>query len=231
MSRNFLSPILFSAIVLIGGGCTSPAVSSTTTPVSTVTPVATPTEVPTATKDSSSTMTTPPVNNKAWVFPGILPAKEINNKQIRLTTSLGDIVFKLYDDTAPNTVSNFVNLASGGYYDGLIFHRVISGFMIQGGDPTGTGMSGPGYKFADELKDDRTYLRGTVAMANSGANTNGSQFFIMHKDYPLPHSYSIFGQVIEGLDVVDKIAATKTGAQDRPVTSMTMLKVTVEDVK
>ena len=199
-------------VVLLGAGCTDTPSSSTTA----------------STQDSSIQSS---VSNSTWSFPGTLPAEQINSKQIRLTTNKGDIVFKLYDDTAPNTVSNFVYLASMGYYDGLIFHRVINGFMIQGGDPTGTGSGGPGYKFADELNDDHTYVRGTVAMANAGPNTNGSQFFIMHKDTPLPHAYSIFGEVIEGMDVVDAIATTKTGAGDRPVTEVVMTKVTVEDAK
>lgn len=203
---------ILTTVMLLGAGCTSAPVSSTTV----------------GTQDSSTPASVSP---STWSFPGTLPVEQIHNKQIRLTTNKGDIVFKLYDDTAPNTVSNFVYLASGGYYDGLIFHRVINGFMIQGGDPTGTGSGGPGYKFADELKDDRTYVRGTVAMANAGPNTNGSQFFIMHKDTPLPHAYSIFGEVIEGLDIVDAIATTPTGAQDRPVTEVVMTKVTVEDQK
>lgn len=197
----------------MGAGCTTSAPSGTT-------PVA---------QESSSP--TPVVDKQTWTFPGALPAEQIQSKQIRLTTSKGDIVFKLYDDTAPKTVSNFVYLASGGYYDGLIFHRVIEDFMIQGGDPTGTGSGGPGYKFEDELTDNRTYTRGIVAMANAGKNTNGSQFFIMHKDVPLPHSYSIFGEVVEGMDVVDMIAATPTDGRDRPVTEITMTKVSVEDVK
>lgn len=204
--------------MILGGGCAN---SSTLTAVSDTTAPAT----------QESSPKTPVATSKTWAFPGVLPAEQIHGKQIRITTAKGDIVFKLFDDTAPNTVSNFISLASGGYYNGLIFHRVIEGFMIQGGDPTGTGSGGPGYKFPDELKDSRTYVRGTVAMANSGPNTNGSQFFIMHADYPLPHSYSIFGQVIEGMDVVDAIATTPTGAQDRPKEDQAMTTVSVEDVK
>ena len=106
--------------------------------------------------------------------------------------------------------------------------------MIQGGDPTGTGMGGPGYKFADELNANTPsykngYVRGVVAMANAGPNTNGSQFFIMHKDYPLPHNYTIFGKVISGMDVVDTIATTATGANDKPATDIVMKKVTVSN--
>lgn len=209
--RALFGVLLVSIVAIsIGAGCTTPELSRTT-PVS---------------NSSSST----PVES-SWTFPGTLPAERIHNKQIRLVTTKGEIVFSLFDDTAPNTVSNFVYLADGKYYDGVIFHRVIEGFMIQGGDPTGTGMGGPGYKFADELRDDRTYTRGTVAMANAGPNTNGSQFFIMHADYPLPHNYSIFGQVTSGMDVVDAIAAVATDRDDRPLEEVKMISVTVEDVK
>jgi cyclophilin family peptidyl-prolyl cis-trans isomerase len=151
---------------------------------------------------------------------------------ITIETNKGTIVFETYDADAPNTAKNFITLAEKGFYNNLIFHRVIPNFMIQGGDPTGTGMGGPGYKFADELNPNTEsakagYVRGTVAMANSGPDTNGSQFFIMHKDYPLPHSYTIFGKVISGQDVVDAIATSKTGAQDKPVENIVMKKVTV----
>jgi cyclophilin family peptidyl-prolyl cis-trans isomerase len=151
---------------------------------------------------------------------------------VTIKTNKGTIVFETYDADAPKTVDNFVTLAGKGFYNGTIFHRVINGFMIQGGDPTGTGMGGPGYKFADELNPSTEsykagYVRGTVAMANSGPNTNGSQFFIMHKDNGLPHLYTIFGKVISGMDVVDAIATTQTGANDRPVTPITMEQVTV----
>jgi cyclophilin family peptidyl-prolyl cis-trans isomerase len=150
---------------------------------------------------------------------------------VTIETSKGNIVIETYDADAPNTVKNFLSLIDKNFYNGLIFHRTIPGFMIQGGDPTGTGMGGPGYKFADEL-DPTTdsyktgYVRGTVAMANSGPNTNGSQFFIMHKDYALPHLYTIFGKVVSGMDVVDAIATAQTGAQDRPVNPIAMTKVT-----
>lgn len=210
MKRSLL--LLGATFVILGSGCTNAPIPRTTAA---------------ATQDSSSSST---VSSQTYAFPGVLPAEEIHNKQIRITTTKGDIVFKLYDDTAPNTVSNFVYLASKGFYNGVIFHRVIEGFMIQGGDPNGTGMGGPGYTFPDELNDDHTYTRGTVAMANAGANTNGSQFFIMHADYPLPHKYSIFGQVTEGMDVVDAIATTATDPRnDRPLEAITMTKVTVED--
>lgn len=134
----------------------------------------------------------------------------------KIQTNHGDITLELLPERSPQTVNNFVFLARDGFYDGVIFHRVIKDFMIQGGDPTGTGMGGPGYKFRDELEGEGKYSRGTVAMANSGPNTNGSQFFIVHKDVGLPHSYTIFGKVTEGLDVVDAIADSKTDGSDRP---------------
>jgi cyclophilin family peptidyl-prolyl cis-trans isomerase len=138
-------------------------------------------------------------------FPGILPADRIEGKQVTLVTTKGTIVFELFADEAPKTVSNFVALAQSGFYDGLTFHRVVPGFVIQGGDPVGNGTGGPGYKFEDETVT-RDYDAGIVAMANSGPNTNGSQFFIMLEENPLPKQYTIFGKVTQGLDVVRKIA-------------------------
>lgn len=132
------------------------------------------------------------------------------NKQYiaKVSTTVGDFTISFNKGQTPKTVENFVTLASKGFYDKTIFHRVIKGFMIQGGDPLGTGTGGPGYKFDDESFDGE-YLRGTVAMANSGPNTNGSQFFIMHADYPLPKNYVIFGHVISGMETVDKIATAQ----------------------
>ena len=155
---------------------------------------------------------------------------------VTLETSLGVIKFKTYDADAPKTVSNFITLASKNFYDNLIFHRVINKFMIQGGDPTGTGAGGPGYQFADELNPETEsykvgYVKGAVAMANAGPNTNGSQFFIMVDNVPLSHDYSIFGQVVEGQDVADAISMVKTSAGDRPVEEVKIKKVTVEEVK
>jgi peptidyl-prolyl cis-trans isomerase B (cyclophilin B) len=142
---------------------------------------------------------------KTWTFQGALPAEKISGKLARIKTEKGDIVFELYDATAPITVSNFVYLAEGGYYNGLTFHRREEGFVIQGGDPKGNGTGGPGYRFQDELDDPYQYDRGIVAMANAGPSTNGSQFFIMLESVPLPKNYTIFGRVISGMDVVDKI--------------------------
>jgi cyclophilin family peptidyl-prolyl cis-trans isomerase len=151
---------------------------------------------------------------------------------VTLETNKGTIVFETYDADAPKAVQNFITLVNKGYYNGIIFHRVIEGFMIQGGDPTGTGRGGPGYTFADELDPStasyqKGYVRGTVAMANAGPNTNGSQFFIMHKDTPLPNAYTIFGNVISGIEVVDAIAATEVDGSDRPLEKVVINKATI----
>ena len=159
------------------------------------------------------------------------------NRIARIETNMGTIRFELLEEDAPRTTENFRQLAERGYYDGVIFHRVIKGFMIQGGDPTGTGRGGEsaqGGRFPDEINRSSElyhgpYAAGTVAMANAGPNTNGSQFFIMHVDYPLPPSYTKFGRVIEGQDVADQIANTRTGAGDKPVSPVTMERVTIED--
>ena len=137
--------------------------------------------------------------------PGELPEAEIAGKNIRIETSKGTIEFKLYGEDAPKAVSNFITLTNKGFYDGLTFHRRDEGFVIQGGDPNGDGTGGPGYEFEDE-EVTKDYDKGTVAMANSGPDTNGSQFFIILEDNPtLPKQYTIFGKVIKGMDVVDKI--------------------------
>jgi cyclophilin family peptidyl-prolyl cis-trans isomerase len=174
----------------------------------------------TSTTDSGSNANTTITTNKNFMH------------TITIETTKGKIVFETYDADAPKTVDNFIKLAEKGFYSGLIFHRVIPGFMIQGGDPTGTGTGGPGYQFADELDPSTDsykggYVKGTVAMANSGPNTNGSQFFIMQKDTSLPHSYSIFGKVISGLEVVDAIANAPRSSSDKPLSDIKMTKVTV----
>ncbi len=184
---------------------------------------------------SGATSTVPIVETttpKASTTPTI-KNNPIKNHMITIETNYGKIVFEAYDKESPKAAENFVKLAEKGFYDGLIFHRVIKGFMIQGGDPTGTGSGGPGYQFADEIDPNAAlyktgYKKSIVAMANSGPNTNGSQFFIMTEDYPLPPKYTIFGKVTSGQDVVDKIANVKTGDMDKPLTSVTMTKVTVK---
>ena len=157
---------------------------------------------------------------------------DVNSKYTaELETSLGNIVIELFTETSPITVNNFVNLSNDGYYNDVIFHRVIKGFMIQGGDPSGTGHGDmgkyPGYDFEDELDNPMNYEKGIVAMANRGPNTNGSQFFIMHEDYPLPYQYTIFGKVLIGLDVVDAIGNVQTGENDKPNEDVVILNIKI----
>jgi cyclophilin family peptidyl-prolyl cis-trans isomerase len=134
-----------------------------------------------------------------------------------LHTNHGAIAIELFDEDAPKTVENFTKLARDGFYDGVVFHRVIPDFMIQGGDPTGTGAGGPGYTFEDEFND-RKVVRGALAMANAGPNTNGSQFFIVTTEAAswLDGKHTVFGRVTDGMDVVDTISALETDARDRP---------------
>ncbi|MBI2451068.1 MAG: peptidylprolyl isomerase [Parcubacteria group bacterium] len=161
---------------------------------------------------------------------------------IILKTNFGEIQFMTYDADAPRTVQNFIDLANKGFYNNLTFHRIIKGFMIQGGDPEcgllikdsgHCGAGGPGYKFEDEL-DPRTesykagYKKGVVAMANAGPNTNGSQFFIMLEDYPLPNNYTIFGKVTKGQEVVGAIGNVKTGLNDRPLEPVIIESIKIE---
>ena len=157
-----------------------------------------------------------------------------DEKVVVLETSMGNIEIELAESDAPKTTANFLKLAGDGFYDGVIFHRVIAGFMIQGGDPTGTGTGGPGYQFEDELNAQTEsyklgYVKGTVAMANAGPDTNGSQFFIMHQDYRLPHNYTIFGHVVSGQDVVDKIAIVATDDNDKPLIPVTIKKAYIKE--
>jgi cyclophilin family peptidyl-prolyl cis-trans isomerase len=146
-----------------------------------------------------------------------------------LTTSKGTIEIELFDDDAPKTVENFTTLAQKGFYDGLIFHRVIAGFMLQGGCPEGTGTGGPGYTFDDEHNSHRV-VRGALAMANAGPNTNGSQFFIVTaEECPwLDGKHTVFGEVTAGMDVVDAIDAVDTDGRDRPTTPIPIQSVTID---
>jgi cyclophilin family peptidyl-prolyl cis-trans isomerase len=157
---------------------------------------------------------------------GIDPEKRYS---ATISTSLGDLVVALDAAAAPQTVNNFVFLALHHYYDGVIFHRVINGFMCQGGDPTGTGRGGPGYRFADELPKPGRYEIGSVAMANAGPNTNGSQFFIVSGPHGvgLPPQYSLFGKVVKGLDVLETMQNVRTNAQDRPHDDVVINSVTI----
>jgi cyclophilin family peptidyl-prolyl cis-trans isomerase len=146
-----------------------------------------------------------------------------------IRTTEGPITFELFDEDAPKTVANFKKLAEDGFYDGVIFHRIIKDFMIQGGDPTGTGSGGPGYQFEDEFNDHKI-VRGALAMANAGPNTNGSQFFIVTIPAAewLDGKHTVFGRVTDGMDVVDKIEGTQTGPGDRPVNEIAMEGVDVQ---
>ena len=160
----------------------------------------------------------------------------MTNPVVTITMTNGDVMkAELYPEIAPNTVNNFISLVQKGFYDGLIFHRVISGFMIQGGDPQGTGMGGPGYSIKGEfamngVRNDLKHTRGVLPMARSMMpNSAGSQFFIMHANAPhLDGQYAAFGKVVEGLDVVDKIASVRTGWQDKPVEEQKIQSMTVE---
>jgi cyclophilin family peptidyl-prolyl cis-trans isomerase len=145
-------------------------------------------------------------------------------------TNHGPIAIELFDDEAPKTVDNFLKLSRDGYYDGLIFHRVIKDFMVQGGCPEGTGTGGPGYEFEDEINDHKI-VRGALAMANRGPDTNGSQFFIVTIDAApwLDGKHTVFGQVTEGMDSVDSIEGTETGAQDRPVEDAVIERVEIRE--
>ncbi len=161
-----------------------------------------------------------------------------NGPMALVQTNYGNFKIQLYQNDAPKTTANFLKLIMQKFYDGLTFHRVIKNFMIQGGDPECSkaggrcGTGGPGYKFEDELNPaapsyQAGYKKGVVAMANSGPNTNGSQFFVMTADVPLPHQYTIFGKVIEGQEVVDAIGVTPTDAHDRPTEPVVIQKVTL----
>ncbi len=183
----------------------------------------TPTECPAA--DGSSPRTT--------TFDGPPPMCIDPEKRYTATisTSLGDLVVALDPAAAPRTVNNFVVLARYHFYDGVIFHRIIKGFMCQGGDPTGTGTGGPGYRFADELPKPGRYEVGSVAMANAGPDTNGSQFFVVSgpSGTGLPPQYSLFGKVVKGLDVLSAMESVPTGARDKPQEDVVIRTVTVTE--
>ncbi len=151
----------------------------------------------------------------------------MTNTKVKLETNKGDIVIELYSQM-PITTGNFEKLVKQGFYDGVIFHRIIPGFMIQGGDPTGTGMGGPGYNIKDEFKGEQKNNRGTIAMANAGPNTGGSQFFInLVNNNFLDNKHPVFGKVIEGMDVVDAIAKVDTDSNDKPIEDVVVVKAEI----
>jgi cyclophilin family peptidyl-prolyl cis-trans isomerase len=169
--------------------------------------------------------------SKQWNSPPDMVIDPSKRYTATMSTSLGELVIALDAVQAPKTVNNFVFLAREGYYDGVIFHRIIQGFMCQGGDPTGSGRGGPGYRFEDELPRRGQYELGSVAMANAGPNTNGSQFFIISgpSGVGLPPQYSLFGKVVKGLDVVDAMEKVKTGPGDKPVQDVVINSVTITE--
>ena len=171
-----------------------------------------------------------------WKSPPAMEIDPAKRYTATMRTDKGDVTVELFAADAPNTVNNFVFLARQGFYDGVIFHRIINGFMVQTGDPTGTGTGGPGYRFNDELTNPRGYSRGTLAMANAGPNTQGSQFFICHGSGAerLPHNYTIFGKVTDGLDTLDKIAGVQvrrgpSGEASSPVDAPRIESITIEE--
>ena len=166
---------------------------------------------------------------KSWGEPPALTIDTSKTYTATLDTNHGEIEIELDAGGSPLTVNNFVFLAREGFYDDVIFHRCIPGFVIQGGDPTGTGTGGPGYRFRDEIDGSGEYSRGTVAMANAGPNTNGSQFFICVADVGLPHAYSIFGEVTSGMDAADSIVSVPTGPGDKPTEDCVIRSVTITE--
>ena len=246
MIRQTVLPILLTAAaVLLFVGCgflPSPAAEAPaeeapppTVAVATQPPNPTPDAGGSANQPAGAGPATPAVvvnqghSVKQWPSPPPMTIDPASSYTAVLNTSAGAITVDLLAGEAPNTVNNFVFLAQQGFYNNVIFHRTIAGFMIQGGDPTGTGGGGPGYRFADEPVQ-RPYTRGVMAMANAGPNTNGSQFFIMHADYPLPPNYTIFGQAVAGLETIDAIATAPTqpgGEGSTPVNPVVIQSVEI----
>ena len=218
--------VLGLVLTLVVGGCGAAATPTTTptavpakptaaAPTAPIRPAGTPAGAAAGTPAASTAKTAA----KQYAAPPPMTIDPAKKYTAVITTTKGPITIELLANEAPMTVNNFVFLANEGFYNGTIFHRVIRGFMIQGGAPSGTGSGTPGYRFKDEPVT-RDYKRGIVAMANAGPNTNGSQFFIMHADRPLPKQYTIFGQVTSGMETVDAIASAPTapgGEASKPV--------------
>ena len=237
---KILATLLTVALAtLLFAGCGFIPGAAPETPTANTAPAAQPTAAANHTADAAQSNGTGPATPdvavmggrsiKQWSSPPAMTIDVSSSYTAVLATSAGPITVELLPAEAPNTVNNFVFLAQQGFYDNVIFHRTIPGFMIQGGDPTGTGRGGPGYRFADETVQ-RKYDRGIVAMANAGPNTNGSQFFIMHADYDLPPNYTIFGQTVAGLETVDAIATAPTqpgGEGSKPVNPVVIQSVEI----
>ena len=171
--------------------------------------------------------------SKQFSAPPAMQIDPAKHYMATIDTSMGSMKAELFASEAPNTVNNFVFLARQGFYNGVIFHRIVKDFMVQTGDPTGTGTGGPGYKFNDEPVK-RKYERGTLAMANAGPNTNGSQFFIVHRDSGLQPNYTIFGKLTDGFDTLDKIATvpvgpSPSGERSKPQTTVSITSITIAE--
>lgn len=222
--RSYLVLVLIASAVVISGCTPKESMTNTTDSY-----YSTDTNEPIPVQSAPQQPTPEPTNSTTTMQESSIDTSKTYTAILK--TDKGTIEVALNASATPITVNNFVTLAKKSFYDGTIFHRVLKGFMIQGGDPTGTGAGGPGYKFADEPFTGE-YTRGTIAMANAGPNTNGSQFFIMHADYPLPKNYVIFGKVTKGLEVVDAIATApvKTGPGGEPSTPVTPVKVTSVEI-
>ena len=239
-SRGLAVAACFVPLVLAACGPTAqPAAPKPTTP---------PASAPTATRpaspaaDSPARPTLPSIvlspspgagsAQQRWATPPAMAVDQSKTYRATIETTLGAMQADLFVREAPLTVNNFVFLARQGFYDGVTFHRVIKGFMAQTGDPTGTGRGDAGYKFNDEPPT-RPYARGTLAMANSGPNTNGSQFFIVHQNYPLDPKYNVFGMVTQGIETLDKIADVPTGpgrgGTDTPRTEIRITSITIAE--
>lgn len=202
--------ILSLAVLLVLGtaGCTQTSQSASSSSTSSPTPI--------ATTSTQSVIVVTPITTPVPTTPA--------DTHVRLETTMGNITIELAQDM-PITTSNFASLVKSGFYDGIIFHRVIDGFMIQGGDPTGTGYSGPGYTIRDEFSKNESNVRGTIAMANAGPNTGGSQFFINLVDnIRLDSKHPVFGRVVDGMDVVDAIGKVQTDSNNRPVTDVKIIR-------
>lgn len=171
-------------------------------------------------------------NTKPEAAPKVADVSNKRNSIALFETSKGNIRIELFEDKAPVTTKNFIDLANKGFYNGVIFHRVIDNFMIQGGDPKGTGTGGPGYTIPDEFHSDLKHAEGVISMANAGPNTGGSQFFITLRATPwLDNKHAVFGKVIEGMDVVKTIGKVKTNSQDKPLEDVVIKKITIEQAK
>jgi cyclophilin family peptidyl-prolyl cis-trans isomerase len=227
MNKNLIVALVVIILAIVGGvvllqnNSSSPTSGTSTnnqSPLTSPVPQNGQTILPVSPTESMAQSTNSATKKHYSAFPGVLSTDQLQNKKAVIVTDKGTIEFEIFPE-APKAASNFIQLSRDGFYDGLTFHRVVPGFVIQGGDPLGTGAGGPGYQFEDEPVT-RKYTKGIVAMANAGPNTNGSQFFIMLADNDLPPSYTIFGNVIKGQDVVDKIQVGDV-----------MKKVTIEDLQ